>query len=259
VDLNVTPGRVTAVVGANGAGKSTLLRVMCGELKPTLGWVELDGRALSHWPICDLARRRAVLPQDTQVAFSLPVLDVVLLGRMPHLKNGRETRADGDVALRALEHVGLAHLADRAYPSLSGGEKQRVQLARMLAQLSDDDPTGGRYLLLDEPLSAQDVGQQQRILSLVRSLADSGVGILVIIHDLNAAAAVADELIVLRRGRTLACGAPGAVLTEDLVETAFGLRCRVLPDPATGRPLIFAGAPQASGSFTPFLQPTGTS
>ena len=148
VSAGIRPGQLTAVVGPNGAGKTTLLRVASGELAPSAGTVQMDGQALDALPPRDQARRRAVLPQQSHLPFAFSVLEVVLMGRTPHLQGAESTR-DWQIAEAALETVGMSAFATRAFPTLSGGEQQRVHLARALAQIWTPPATGERYLLLD--------------------------------------------------------------------------------------------------------------
>ncbi len=250
VSVEVAPGRVTSIVGPNGAGKSTLLRALAGELGCAAGALSLEGRSFRDWPLCDHARRRAVLPQHSTPAFDMPVEAVVELGRMPHHRRSTP-RQDAEIVLAALERVGALHLRGRAYPTLSGGERQRVQLARTLAQIWTAPDQGSRYLLLDEPLSAQDLGRQHQIMHFVRELAGEGVGVLVVVHDLNLAARYSDELLLLHRGRTLASGTPREVLTPDRIRHAFGLDAVVAADPVTGTPLVIATGSVALDAPTP--------
>lgn len=243
VDVHVQPGRVLSVVGPNGAGKSTLLRALSGECRCAGGDVTLEGRTLSQWPLCDHARRRGVLPQHSSLTFDLSVEAVVELGRMPHA-GVSDARTDARVVAAALRRAGADGLRGRSYPTLSGGERQRVHLARVLAQIWTTPPEGGRYLLLDEPLSAQDLGRQHEIMGLLRELAREGIGVLVVGHDLNIAARYSDDLLVLARGRTVASGPPARVLTPAVVRSAFGLDTLVTTDPVGGTPLVIVtGAP----------------
>ncbi len=236
--LAVAPGEVIAVLGPNGAGKSTLLSVLSGVLKPDGGAARLEGRALIDWAARDLALRRAVLPQHSELSFGFPVLEVVLLGRSPHV--GRSSRAeDLAVAEACLAEAEVGHLAERVYTTLSGGERQRVQLARVLAQI--DFPAAlqlrePRYLLLDEPTSSLDLAHQHATLRSARRAADRGIGVLAILHDLNLAAMYADRLVVLYGGRVAAEGPPEAVLTEDLVRQAFDLPVTISRHPTRGCP-----------------------
>ena len=243
--ISLTPGRVTAVVGPNGAGKSTLLRVLSGELVPDAGSVAFAGRPLAAWPAAELARQRAVLPQESDLRFPFRVAEVVRLGRIPH-PGGGDTLADHAIAADALTRVDLNPLADRLYPSLSGGEKQRVHLARALAQLAPADGNAAppsRVLLLDEPTAALDLAHQHSVLALARKLASGeGVAVLAILHDLNLVLAYADDLVVLNHGRVAASGAVETTLTPDLVRAVFAVPARLLPSSIPGgRPQLLLG------------------
>jgi len=187
VSLQVEPGQVVAMVGPNGAGKSTLLRAICGEMHPAQGEIWFNDRALAQWSARQQAQMRAVLPQLSTLGFDFRVLDVVLMGRSPHV-NGTESRRDYEIAFDALTMVAMSHFADRVYTTLSGGEQQRVQLARVLAQVWDECPHGSRYLLLDEPTNNLDLAHQHAILRIVREFRSQGRGLLAILHDLNLAA-----------------------------------------------------------------------
>ena len=235
VSLCLRPGEVLAVIGANGAGKTTLLRLLSGELRPTEGAVWLDGRALASSDAEMLARRRAVLPQQSTLTFGFTAMEVVLLGRTPH-----RTRHvhDLDVARRAMQAAGVTHLAERSYPTLSGGEQQRVHLARALAQIWDAPEDGHRYLLLDEPTASLDLAHQHGVLRTARRCARAGVGVLAVLHDLNLAAQHADRIAVLCRGRLLAEGPPEAVLTPEIIRRAFDISVFVTEHPCAACLLI---------------------
>ncbi|QFR33562.1 heme ABC transporter ATP-binding protein [Ancylobacter sp. TS-1] len=220
----VRPGRVTVLIGPNGAGKSTLLRVLAGELRPRAGRVTLDGADIAALPPARLARRRAVLPQSVQVAFPFTVEEVAGIGA----PRGADPAAH---ARRALARVELAALAGERYEHLSGGEKQRVQLARALVQLTCGE--GGGYLLLDEPTASLDLAQQLLVLGLMRELAAEGVGLLAVLHDLNLAAMVADEIVALKDGRVAARGTPAEVLTDTRIAELYGVAARVGWAPST--------------------------
>lgn len=233
LSLSIRPGEVVAIVGPNGAGKTTTLRLLAGESAPSDGRVLLDDQPLDAHEPGDLARRRAVLPQQSALAFGFSALDVVLLGRTPH----RTTRAaDLDAAARAMELAGVLDLAAQRYPTLSGGEKQRVHLARTLAQL--DGAEGDRYLLLDEPTSALDLAHQHAVLRVAQRLASSGVGVLTVLHDLNLAAQYADRIAVLADGQLVALGSAESVLTPTIVQCAFGISVVVTQNPCAACPLV---------------------
>ena len=223
IDLEVGPGRVVGLVGPNGAGKSTLLRAFAGELAPSAGRIELDGTPLDALNRRVLARRRAVVSQHHTIPFAFRVDEIVALGRAPH-----GDASPGHVAA-ALAAVGLAGFGPRAVDALSGGELRRVHLARALAQLGMPvDPEGrGRYLLLDEPLAHLDPAEQVRVVRLVDDLRARGVGVLVVHHDLERAAAMCDEVALLAGGRLVHRGAPREVLTASALSDAFGAEARI--------------------------------
>lgn len=242
LSLDIQAGEVVALVGPNGAGKSSLLRLLAGERRPDGGAVHLLGRRLEDWRPAELARRRAVVPQDLHLDFAFTALEVVLIGRSPHGTGRHETRRGHAVALDCLERVGARHLASRFYPSLSGGERQRVHIARALAQIAGNQTGEGRCLLLDEHTSSLDPAHQHGMFRLAREVAEEGVGVVAVVHDLNLAAAYGDRVGVLDSGRLAAFGRPEAVLTPPVIAQVFGLACVPLRNPLTGA-MTLATAP----------------
>jgi len=240
ISLQLNPGHVVAVVGANGAGKSTLLRALSGDLPDTATAVRVGGKPLADWTLGELARRRAVLAQHVPLSFPFTVFEVVMMGRSPH-SMPRTRVADHAIAFAALRLVDGDALAGRMYSTLSGGERQRVQLARVLAQVWDEPADGtSRYLLLDEPTASLDLAQQHRVLDAIRRFARRGVGVLVVLHDLNLAGQYADEVVLLRSGRIIACGPPATVLTPASVEATFGLRTVFIEHDGLPFPVVVA-------------------
>lgn len=234
VSLSVPAGSFVAVVGPNGAGKTTLLRTINGVLAPDEGRVLLDGRAVTDLSAREVARLVATVPQGTELAFEFPVRDVVEMGRTAH--RGRFERAgeaDRAAVETAMERAAVADLADRSVGSVSGGERQRVLLARALAQESP-------ALVLDEPTASLDVHHRVRTLGLVADLVEEGRTAVAAIHDLDLAARFCDSLVVLADGGVLATGPPEEVLTESVVERAFGGPVTVDDHPATGTPSVTA-------------------
>ena len=210
VDLQALPGEVLGLVGPNGSGKTTLLRTLYNALRPQTGTVLLDDAELSRLSAREVARKVAVVVQETSENFPLLVSDMVLLGRTPH-RSGFARRGvhDEQIAASALARVGMLHLAQQPFADLSGGERQRVLIARALAQEAD-------HLLLDEPTNHLDVRYQHEVLDLVRGLAtDGGRAVVVVLHDLNLAASYCDRLVLLDRGRIAATGTPDEVLTPE--------------------------------------------
>jgi iron complex transport system ATP-binding protein len=252
----IRPGQLTAIVGPNGAGKTTLLRVASGELAPSAGTVRMDGHALDVLPPREQARRRAVLPQQSQLHFAFSVLEVVLMGRTPHLQ-GAESKRDWQIAEAALGAVGMSEFAERSFPTLSGGEQQRVHLSRALAQIWAPPADGRRYLLLDEPTASLDLAHQHNVLQAARGLASDGVGVLAILHDLNLAAQYADHVVVMQQGRVHTQGAPDKVFTPPCIHDVFGWPVCILDHPTQSCPLIVsemgAEAPVSPATLTPFI------
>lgn len=251
VSLAVAAGDVLALVGPNGAGKSTLMRVLAGELAPACGSVTIGTECLASMPHAQRARRLAIMPQHASLSFPFAVADVVAMGRAPF--HGDGSVADNSEAVRwAMQATDVAALSNRSYTRLSGGEQQRVQLARVLAQTwrRADDETA-RFLLLDEPTSSLDLAHQHATLELARSLTRHAVGIVAAVHDLNLAALYADRVAVLREGRLVALGPPDDVLVPDLVAQVFGLHVRRIADAASGRHLILPLGQSGAGAAAP--------
>lgn len=228
VSASVRPGRLLAVLGPNGAGKSTLLGLLAGERRPDRGEVLIDGRPSAGWSPRELARCRAVMPQSASAAADFLVEEVVALGRLPFARS-QHALQDGEAVEESIRTAGVTPLAGRRYGALSGGERQRVQWARVLAQLWCRDRQGhwqghGRVLLLDEPTSAMDLRHQGALLSQARRLAGGGMAVAAVLHDLNLAAAYADDVLLLREGRTVAGGPATEVLTPEPLSECFGVR-----------------------------------
>lgn len=214
---------VVGLLGPNGSGKTTLLRLLSGALRPGHGTVTFEGQDLVTMPRRTVARRIAVVPQETTLAFDYSVLEVVLMGRYPHLGTFEvEGPADVAVAVRALDATGTAALADRLFSTLSGGEKQRVVIASALAQLEGGDDGAARLLVLDEPTASLDLKYQFEVAALVRRIhAERRIAILLSTHDLRFAAATCTRLVLLQSGRILAEGPPQHTLTPALVGELF--------------------------------------
>lgn len=220
VDIDLAPGRVTVLIGPNGAGKSTLLKVIAGELRPTAGSVRLHGRDIGTLAPAAIARQRGVLAQSVALAFPFAVDEVIRLG-LPE----SSSRARGDALVaRGLEAVGLLSEAGRSCLSLSGGEQQRVHLARVMVQLWSQPEDGiARYLLLDEPTASLDLAHQFMVMRLARAHAAAGGGVLAVMHDLNLAAMLADEIVMLDNGRVAARGPAAQVITDRLLAEVYGV------------------------------------
>lgn len=251
VSLRVRPGEVTALVGPNGAGKSSLFKLIAGERKASAGSIELHGKPLHSYRPGELARLRAVLPQHTSLHFAYPVAEIVALGRMPYREPAAHTRK---IVMAALALTGAAQFVHTDYLRLSGGEQQRVQLARVLAQIWEPAATP-RLLLLDEPTASQDLAHQYEVLSIARHFAGRGTAVFAILHDLNLAAQVADQLIFLKAGRIVAVGSVQEVLCPGIVQETFGQSVRILPHPDLPCPLVVSAMPGPASLVIPQSQP----
>jgi iron complex transport system ATP-binding protein len=233
LDLELTEGSFTAIVGPNGCGKSTLLRALGRLLRPTGGQVLLDGRAIARTPTREVAKVLGLLPQSPIAPEGLTVADLVARGRHPHQSWVRQwSRDDEAVVAEALEWTDMAELAGRPVDELSGGQRQRAWISMALAQGTD-------LLLLDEPTTYLDLAHQIDVLELVGRLhAERGRTVAVVLHDLNLAARYAERLVAMKDGVLVASGTPAEVLTEQLLADVFDLEARIVPDPVTGTPMV---------------------
>jgi iron complex transport system ATP-binding protein len=237
-DLSVAipDGSFTVIVGPNACGKSTLLRALSGLLAPRQGSVILDGAAISSYRAKEVARRLGLLPQTAVAPEGISVADLVARGRYPHQKLLRQwTPEDEEQVGLAMAATGVTELADRAVDELSGGQRQRVWMAMALAQ-----QTG--ILLLDEPTTYLDIAHQVDVLDLCADLNDQGRTLVAVLHDLNQATRYATHLIAMKNGAVVAEGDPSEIITAELVESVYGLKCEVIPDPQTGTPLVVPAA-----------------
>jgi iron complex transport system ATP-binding protein len=237
VDFEIRSGEMAAIVGPNGSGKTTFLKAVSGDL-PYAGEISINGRDIASMKPWQLAAMRAVLPQATALSFPFTVREVVKLG----LTGGRSGVLPGEderLSDRALARVDLDGFAGRFYQELSGGEQQRVQLARVLCQVwapvLDGSP---RYLLLDEPVSSLDIKHQLIIMNIARDFARRGGGVVAILHDLNLAAMFADRIFVMHRGSLAAAGSPQSVLSDELISRVFECRLKVGALPAGNTPFV---------------------
>ena len=236
IDLQVCPGEIVAVVGPNGVGKSTLIRAASGSLKPLGGQVFIGEQDLAGMPAARRAQRVSVVSQALNLPEAFTVIDVVLMGRTPYLNwFERENQADHKIALEALERTETEDLATRRMGELSGGEQQRVLIARALAQAAP-------VMLFDEPTAHLDLRHQERLLKLIRALCrDEQLAVLVTLHDLNLVARLADRVALLSDGGIHSQGIPAQVLRPDILEDVYGIQIHVIAHPLNGNPLILSG------------------
>lgn len=235
INFTLDAGSILALAGPNGAGKSSLLKLISGDLQCSTGSLAFRERPLTDWPVEERAQHLAVLPQLSLLNFPYTVEEVILLGRIPH-NSGR--LRDREILESVLQLTDTASLRDRLYTQLSGGEKQRTQLARVFAQVWEESSLDGKLLLLDEPTSALDMAHQQQMLSTVHLLARRGCAVVLVIHDLNLAASIADQILVLDKGKQVAMGPPAQVMTPQLFRQVFQVDVTVERHPRHGYPVI---------------------
>lgn len=230
--LTLAPRQIVGLIGHNGSGKSTLLKLLARQQPPAAGTIRFEGKPLSDWGDRPFARKVAYLPQATPAAAGMLVRELVALGRYPwHGALGRFGQIDRDKVEEAMKLTDVASMADRLVDTLSGGERQRVWLAMLVAQDAE-------CLLLDEPISALDVAHQIEVLSLVQSLSHArGLGVVVVLHDVNMAARFCDHIIALHTGRIIANGPPDDILTTEALRAIYGVDMHIIQHPASGHPV----------------------
>jgi iron complex transport system ATP-binding protein len=243
ISLELIPGEILAVLGPNGAGKSTLFKILSGDINCKHGSVNYNGQSINKLNAKELASIRAVMPQHSQVNFPFTVQEVVELGLI-----STQTKNPYQLVTEVLKATKTDHLKDRILNSLSGGEKQRVQLARALVQIWESKPFP-RYLLLDEPSSSLDIAQQHAVLSILQKLKSRNIGILVILHELNLAAQYADKIALIKNGGITKMGTVEEVLEEKTLEKAFDHPIQLIKNPATGK-LFVASAATTYSTFS---------
>ncbi len=234
VTFTVRPGEVVALLGANGAGKSSLLRMISGEQKPSKGSIQLYGRNLQHYISQELAFIKATLSQHNIVTMNFLCHEIVMMGRYPHHRNNP---SDKDVRIvdETMDICGVKELAERSYMQLSGGEQQRVQLARILAQLWDQ---GKGLIILDEPIAGLDILYQQQTLAIVKALSRKGFMVIAALHEINLAAQYADRILMMKNGRRWNDGTPSEVLTPLNIYAVYSVEADVMINPRTLIPYV---------------------
>lgn len=234
--------KLHALIGPNGAGKSSLIKVLSGEANPHQGSLTLDGKTLGDWPRQALAQRRAVLSQANPLQFAFSAYQVVAMGRSPHSSSARENLRLVQEALRILD---CEDFAQQSYPTLSGGEQQRVQLARVICQVlkPENERLDGQILLLDEPTNALDVQHQYALMQHLQKLTQRGLSVLMVIHDFNLAAQYADELWLMHQGKLVDCGPANQVLAQENIKNVFKVDSEIHAHPSFKKPWVFVKNP----------------
>jgi iron complex transport system ATP-binding protein len=238
ITIDCPRGTVTALMGPNGAGKTSLLKVISGEHKASEGRVEINRQSREEWKPAAIAQFMAVLPQSSTLEFAFTSEEVVALGRTPHATG---TVRDAEIITAALAKVDASYLALRSFVQLSGGEKQRVQLARVLAQIwehCEGDASTDGILLLDEPSAAFDLAHQLMLIDIVRQISTRGVTVVMVMHDLNLAAKCADQMVFMNCGHCTAVGTVTELLTPELIHKVFSVDAEVITHPVQGTPMV---------------------
>jgi len=234
LSFEVKSGELLAVLGANGAGKSTLMKLLCREISPNYGDIMLGGQYLKKYSLPELARRRAVLSQQNTISISFIVNELVMMGRYPHFEHQPGAK-DYEIVKQVMEETGITHLSARDYNTLSGGEQQRVQLSRVLAQIYDCPDA---CLFLDEPTNGLDLLYQQQVMELARRLADRGYCVICILHDINFASRFADQILMLKDGRKVAIGTPLEVINCENIHETFSINVKLMACEGYNCPLV---------------------
>lgn len=238
IDVSVSYGELLIIVGPNGAGKSTLLNLLAHEMGKNGEPIFFKKKTFEEWDEKELPRNKAKFSQNNSHDIPLSVTDVVMMGRYPYF-NSVPHKKDHDAVLKAMEETDVASLELRDYNSLSGGEKQRVHLARVLAQLDNEE--SNKLVLLDEPLNNLDVLHQHRILHTVKNFTERGNAAVMVLHDLNLAAQFADKVMLLKKGKIVCHDVPDKVFTKETISRVYNFPCTICPNPINKNPLIIFG------------------
>lgn len=229
INLEIKSGCLHSLLGKNGSGKSTLLQILTGDLKPKTGNIFFNDKKINSYSQKELALNRSVLMQDTKIQFPILASEVVFLGRYPYLNEFSE-KENCKIVHEALNLVGAFHLRDRLYTNLSGGEKQRVQIARVLSQVWLENSKNSKYIFMDEPVTALDLKYQHIIMKILKNLTSKGYGIFVILHDWNLAAAYSDQMSILDKGIIYKTGTPKEIMQKNILEEIFEIKMEVKND-----------------------------
>ena len=238
IDFTCENGELVAILGPNGAGKSTFLNVIANELQSQGNTIYLKSCAYKHWCAKDLPKHKAKFSQAHTADIPLDVKEIIMMGRYPYFSHVPSAE-DNNAVLKAMESIDISHLKEREYTHLSGGEKQRVHLARVLAQL--DNPIEHKLLFLDEPLNNLDILHQHKIMEYIKNFTTAKNTAIVVLHDLNLAAQFADKILLLKRGKTVRYGTPDEVMTQEIISDVYNFPCTITTHPLTNKPLILFG------------------
>ena len=237
VSASFLPGEFNMILGPNGSGKSSFLKIFSGEINKFQGNVLYEDKKIKELRKEELAKKRAVMSQQADLGFPLLVEEVVMMGRYPHF-TFNPNKKDITICSEVIERMNLVEFKERNYLTLSGGEKQRVQYARVLAQVWEKPTDGYRYLFLDEPLNSLDISYQHEFLQAAVELIKDHTVLIAVMHDINLAAHYADNLFFLKEGELIVHGKPKDILSAGMIEKVFNIKTTVIENPVTGKPLI---------------------
>ena len=238
VDVSLEYGDFLAIVGPNGAGKSSLLSVLANEVNPGKQTILFKNKPINDWKVKELSRHKAKFSQHNSNDIPLEVKDVVMMGRYPYFE-AQPGREDLEAMNKMMYETDVFHLKDREYNTLSGGEKQRVHLSRVMAQLQND--IAHKLVFLDEPLNNLDVKHQYKALEIIKNFSRKANSAIVVLHDLNLAAQFADKVLLMKSGKVSAYGTPKEVFTAENISKAYGFPCTICPHPINNNPMIIFG------------------
>lgn len=237
ITADFCPGEINMILGPNGSGKSSFLKIFAGETEKYSGNIFYNEKNIAQQKKESLATYRAVMSQQPELSFPLMVKEVVMMGRYPHF-DFNPTKKDGLICDEVLEKLNLNYFKDRNYLTLSGGEKQRVQFARVLAQIWEPPANGQRFLFLDEPLNSLDINYQQEFLKILQTFTKPDTTVIAVMHDLNLAIQFADKLFFLKSGELVRSGEPTDIISEDLLQEVFAVKTSIIKNPITNNPLV---------------------
>lgn len=237
ISVDFVPGEFAMILGPNGSGKSSFLKIFSGEINKFSGTVMYNEKSIHHISKEELAKYRAVLSQQPELSFPLTVDEVVMMGRYPHFTFS-PNKKDFTICDEVINLMNLHSFKERNYMTLSGGEKQRVQYARVLAQIWEKPVNGCRYLFLDEPLNNLDIKYQQEFLQVAKTLKNEDTVLVAVMHDINLAIQHADKLVFFKEGELVTQGKPHEILNESLIETVFGVQTTIINNPVDNKPLL---------------------
>lgn len=240
INVEFIPGEFNMILGPNGSGKSSFLKIFSGEINKYEGAVFYDDKKIAHFKKEVLAKQRAVMSQQPELSFPLMVEEVVMMGRYPHF-TFNPNKKDIDICNQVMERMNLIPFKERNYLTLSGGEKQRVQYARVLAQIWEKPASGFRYLFLDEPLNSLDINYQQEFLQIAKEFTKDDTVLVAVMHDINLAVQYADKLFFFKEGELMAHGKPNDILTSALIKNVFDVKATLINNPLTNNPLVIFG------------------